>query len=125
MRRRCRLRASLPTTSSQQRCRMRLASPRNSGPTPLHADEQLYAADSADEETTMDLGLNNATAVVTGGSKGMGRAIAECLAAEGARVAALARGKEALDETVEALRSAGSPDALAIATDVTDEASVQ
>jgi NAD(P)-dependent dehydrogenase (short-subunit alcohol dehydrogenase family) len=73
----------------------------------------------------MDLGLNNATAVVTGGSKGMGRAIGECLAADGARVAALARSKEALDETIEALRVAGSPDAVAIATDVTDEASVQ
>lgn len=73
----------------------------------------------------MDLGLAKATAVVTGGSKGMGRAIGECLAAEGARVAALARGKEALDETVDALRSAGSPDAMAIATDVTKEDSVQ
>jgi NAD(P)-dependent dehydrogenase (short-subunit alcohol dehydrogenase family) len=73
----------------------------------------------------MDLGLSNATAVVTGGSKGMGRAIGECLAADGARVAALARGKESLDETAEALRAAGSPDAVAIATDVTDEASVQ
>ena len=30
----------------------------------------------------MDLGLGGATAVVTGGSKGMGLAIAECLAAE-------------------------------------------
>ena len=72
----------------------------------------------------MDLGLNNATAVVTGGSKGMGRAIGECLAAEGARVAALARGKETLDETVEALRAAGSPDPIAISTDVTKEESV-
>ncbi len=40
----------------------------------------------------MDLGLQEATAVVTGGSKGMGRAIAERLAAEGAQVAILARG---------------------------------
>ena len=72
----------------------------------------------------MDLGLSGAAAVVTGGSKGMGRAIAECLAGEGARVAVLARGKEALDETVELLRAAGSEDAVAIATDVTDGASV-
>ena len=35
----------------------------------------------------MDLGLAGSTAVVTGGSKGMGLAIAETLAAEGARVA--------------------------------------
>jgi NAD(P)-dependent dehydrogenase (short-subunit alcohol dehydrogenase family) len=40
----------------------------------------------------MDLGLAGAAAVVTGGSKGMGRATALCLAAEGARVCILARG---------------------------------
>ena len=45
----------------------------------------------------MDLGLAGASAVVTGGSKGMGLAIAETLAAEGARVAVMARGQEALD----------------------------
>jgi NAD(P)-dependent dehydrogenase (short-subunit alcohol dehydrogenase family) len=73
----------------------------------------------------MDLGLSNATAVVTGGSKGMGRAIGECLAAEGVRVAALARGKESLDETADALRKAGSPDAVVISTDVTKEESVR
>jgi len=38
----------------------------------------------------MDLGLAGATAVVTGGSKGMGRSTAELLAAEGAKVAVLA-----------------------------------
>jgi NAD(P)-dependent dehydrogenase (short-subunit alcohol dehydrogenase family) len=73
----------------------------------------------------MDLGLSNATAVVTGGSKGMGRAIGECLAAEGVRVAALARGKESLDETADALRKAGSPDAVVISTDITKEDSVR
>jgi NAD(P)-dependent dehydrogenase (short-subunit alcohol dehydrogenase family) len=40
----------------------------------------------------MDLGLAGATAVVTGGSKGMGLAIAESLGAEGASVAIMARG---------------------------------
>ena len=40
----------------------------------------------------MDLGIADATAVVTGGSKGMGRAVAEVLAGEGARVAVMARG---------------------------------
>jgi NAD(P)-dependent dehydrogenase (short-subunit alcohol dehydrogenase family) len=66
----------------------------------------------------MDLGYSNATAVVTGGTKGMGRAIAECLAAEGARVAVLARGQAALDETVAALEALGSPDAVGLAVDV-------
>ena len=66
----------------------------------------------------MDLGLAGATAVVNGGSKGMGRAAAECLAGEGARVAVLARTKVALDETVAALRRLGSPDAIGIPTDL-------
>jgi NAD(P)-dependent dehydrogenase (short-subunit alcohol dehydrogenase family) len=66
----------------------------------------------------MDLGYAGATAVVTGGTKGMGRAIAECLAAEGARVAVLARGQVALDETVAALEALGSPDAVGLAVDV-------
>ncbi len=54
----------------------------------------------------MDLGIADATAVVTGGSKGMGRAVAEILAADGARVAVMARGRDALDETVTALHGA-------------------
>ena len=41
----------------------------------------------------MDLGFAGSTAVVTGGSKGMGLAIAETLAAEGASVAVMARGQ--------------------------------
>lgn len=68
----------------------------------------------------MDLGLSGATAVVNGGSKGMGRAAAECLAADGARVAILARGKAAMDETVDALLEGGATEAVGIATDLTD-----
>ena len=73
----------------------------------------------------MDLGLEGAAAVVTGGTKGMGRAIAECLAQEGARVAVLARGQSAIDETVAALGAAGSPEAFGLVTDVSDRASVE
>jgi 3-oxoacyl-[acyl-carrier protein] reductase len=72
----------------------------------------------------MDLGIRNAKAVVTGGSKGMGRAIAECLAAEGADVAVLARGRQALDETVAALHVAGRTGSIGLAVDVTDRAQV-
>jgi NAD(P)-dependent dehydrogenase (short-subunit alcohol dehydrogenase family) len=55
----------------------------------------------------------------------MGRAIAERLAAEGAEVAVLARGREALDATVDALRGAGTAGALGMAVDVTDRAQVE
>jgi 3-oxoacyl-[acyl-carrier protein] reductase len=72
----------------------------------------------------VDLGLMGAAAVVSGGSKGMGRAAAVCLAAEGARIAVLARGREALEDTVAELRDAGSPDAIGIATDLTVRAEV-
>jgi 3-oxoacyl-[acyl-carrier protein] reductase len=72
----------------------------------------------------MDLGFADATAVVTGGTKGMGRAIAECLAAEGAKVAVLARHPAALEETVAALSAGGSPDAVGLSVDVVDPADV-
>jgi 3-oxoacyl-[acyl-carrier protein] reductase len=73
----------------------------------------------------MDLGYADATAVVTGGTKGMGRAIAECLATEGARVAVLARGRDALDETVAALTGLGSPDAVGLSVDVVNADDVE
>ncbi len=72
----------------------------------------------------MNLGYEGASAAVTGGTKGMGRSIAMTMAGEGAKVAVLARSQAELDETVEALRAAGAPDALGLAVDVTDGASV-
>jgi NAD(P)-dependent dehydrogenase (short-subunit alcohol dehydrogenase family) len=55
----------------------------------------------------MDLGLRGKTALVTAASKGIGRGVAEELAAEGADVAICARGKDALDEAVESLQAKG------------------
>ncbi len=72
----------------------------------------------------MDLGLAGSTAVVTGGSKGMGLAIAETLAAEGASVAVMARGQEALDGAVASLREAGAPDAVGLSVDMSDAKSI-
>jgi NAD(P)-dependent dehydrogenase (short-subunit alcohol dehydrogenase family) len=68
----------------------------------------------------VDLGLANATAVVNGGTGGMGRATAECFAADGARVAVFGRERGRLEEAVAALRRLGSPDAVGLAVDVGD-----
>ena len=54
----------------------------------------------------------------------MGRAIAERLAIEGASVAVLARGREAVDDTVAALREVGSDGSLGLSVDATDRAQV-
>jgi NAD(P)-dependent dehydrogenase (short-subunit alcohol dehydrogenase family) len=67
----------------------------------------------------MDLGLAGATAVVQGGTQGMGRAAAECLADDGAKVAVLARTQADLDATCEHLRERGSPETLALRCDIT------
>ena len=72
----------------------------------------------------MDLGLKDAAVVVTGGTKGMGRAIAEAFADDGARVAVLARGADALEATERELRRRGSPDAVAMPVDLTDPAAI-
>jgi 3-oxoacyl-[acyl-carrier protein] reductase len=72
----------------------------------------------------MDLGLTGSTAVVTGGSKGMGLAIATTFAEEGAKVAVMARGAEALDDAVAKLRDAGAPDAVGISVDMSDAKSI-
>ena len=47
----------------------------------------------------MDLGFADAVVVVNRGTKGMGRAAAETVAAEGAKVALLARGEQGLNDT--------------------------
>jgi len=72
----------------------------------------------------MDLGVAGSAAVVTGGSKGMGLAIAKTLAAEGARVAVMARGQASLDAATETLRAAGAPDAVGIRVDMADAGSI-
>ncbi|MEO7367767.1 MAG: SDR family oxidoreductase [Gemmatimonadaceae bacterium] len=66
----------------------------------------------------MDLGLKGKVAFVAAASKGLGRAIAEELAAEGASLALNARGSDALDETCRQIESSTSARVLALAGDV-------
>src|SRR4051794_22444709 len=66
----------------------------------------------------------NRVAIVTGASKGAGRAIAQALAGEGMTVAMLARGKADLERAAEEIRQSGGR-ALPIVADVADEGAVR
>lgn len=67
--------------------------------------------------------LAGRTAVITGAASGMGNATARLLAAQGVRVALLARRAERLEELAAKITADGGQ-ALAVVTDVTDQASV-
>jgi 3-oxoacyl-[acyl-carrier protein] reductase len=67
----------------------------------------------------MDLGLKDRVAIVTGGSRGIGRSIALQFAKEGCHVAICARGEEKLRETEAELRARGVK-VVAAPVDVTD-----
>ena len=67
----------------------------------------------------MDLGLQDRVYLVTGGSKGLGRATAEALVTEGARVVLCARNEAALAATAEEIQ--GKDQVLALPGDLADE----
>lgn len=72
----------------------------------------------------MDKPFQDKTAIVTGSGKGIGRAIAERLAADGARVVLSSRTEADLNTVAEAIRAAGG-EARSIALDLREPASAQ
>lgn len=73
----------------------------------------------------MDLELQGRRAIVTGGSRGIGKAIARELALEGADVAIVARGYEALAETASQLAEESGRRILPVVTDTSDADSIR
>lgn len=73
----------------------------------------------------MDLQLSGKRALVTGGSKGIGRAVAEALAEEGVDLILCAREQAALDEVAQAIRSRRQVDVKAISADLSGDAAVR
>ena len=67
----------------------------------------------------MNLGIDGKTALVTASSKGLGRACAVALAAEGVNVVICARGRDALESTAREI-TAASGTAHAVVADVAD-----
>ncbi len=73
----------------------------------------------------MDLGVQDKVAIITGGTYGIGRAAAERLSSEGARIALVARTQADLDRAATEISTRTGNEVLGIATDVADETSVQ
>jgi 3-oxoacyl-[acyl-carrier protein] reductase len=69
----------------------------------------------------LDLGLKGRAALVCGASQGLGQAAAAALAAEGARVAVVARRKDKVDEVARALHEEHGVEAFGIAADLVEE----
>ena len=72
----------------------------------------------------MDLGIQGKVAMVTGGSRGLGRQAALSLAREGVKVAICARNEDTLHRTVEELKDLGTS-AVGLAADITEPDAAQ
>jgi 3-oxoacyl-[acyl-carrier protein] reductase len=72
----------------------------------------------------LDLGLRGKVALVAASSKGLGRAIAEELAAEGVNLVVCARGEEALRQTAESIRKSSGVTVVDVAADVSEQSGI-
>ena len=70
----------------------------------------------------MDLGIRGRRALVAAGSKGLGRGVAEALAAAGVDLVLNARGAEALEATAQVIRDRHQVQVVTVAADITTEA---
>ncbi|MFL5500279.1 MAG: SDR family oxidoreductase [Gemmatimonadaceae bacterium] len=73
----------------------------------------------------MDLGLRGKIALVSASSKGLGRAIAEELAAEGANLVLCSRGEDALRQTAVSIRKSAGVTVVDVPADVSDGAGIE
>jgi NAD(P)-dependent dehydrogenase (short-subunit alcohol dehydrogenase family) len=73
----------------------------------------------------MELGLSGKVAIITGGSKGIGRAIALALLAEGGSVLIVGRGADALAATADAVAARDRPRLATLAADLTDATAIK
>ncbi|MGE0385946.1 MAG: SDR family oxidoreductase [Gammaproteobacteria bacterium] len=71
----------------------------------------------------MDFGIRGRVAISSGGSKGMGRAISADLAREGCKVVVVARGAEAVDDTVREIKANGG-EAIGVHADMATPAGI-
>ncbi len=89
-----------------------------------YREELVTKGEKCKWEENMDLGLSGRRAIITGGTKGIGRAIADLLADEGCNVGICARNDEEVTAAVAALKGKGV-DACGAAIDVRDGAAVR
>src|SRR5712691_5236799 len=76
-------------------------------------------------EYLMEISLSGRSAIVTGGSKGIGFAIASRFAKSGADVAIIARGREALDSAVKAISAAAPSRVIGVQGDVANASDIK
>src|ERR1051325_4743944 len=72
----------------------------------------------------MDLGLKNKVALVAAASRGLGRAVAEELAAEGAALVICSRQQEAIDRVANEISATTGAEVLGVAADVSNPGDV-